>query len=76
MGVDITKELRDRLQRIEIKRAQLEERKRIAEAQIRDAKATLKELGFKPKTAEAELEKMHDEIVDKIEELEELLGLA
>lgn len=75
MSADEFVQLKQRLNRIEIESAKAEERKKQAQERVRTATARLKELGLSPKTAKADVERLYQECVAGIEELEELLGL-
>lgn len=68
-------ELRERFQKIEIAKARYEERKAAAEKEIKEAKAKLKEAGFRIATAREEIQESYDDCVAQIEDLEELLDL-
>lgn len=78
MSVDADKvvALRARFRQIEIGKARYEERKAAAERDIKEAKAKLKENGFKPSTAREEIEQLYKDCVTQIEQLEELLDIT
>lgn len=67
--------LRERKREIELAAAKLEERKAVAKQRLKEARDQLKELGLDPKTAERDVQTLYDECVERLEELEEILGI-
>jgi len=68
--------LRKRIEAARVKRAQLEERRTLAQEALEEATARLKELGLKPKTARAELDAEENDILKELKAVEEQLGIA
>lgn len=77
MGVDAEKvlALKKRFKEIELAAVRYEERKAAAEREIKEAKAKLKENGFKPSTAREEIEQLYKDCISQVEQLEELLDI-
>lgn len=67
--------LRERIQKIEVECARLEERKAQAKERLKEAKARLKALGIDPAEAEETAKTLRASITERIEELEAQLGI-